>query len=144
MAHKMQGLRPSAIFDYFEFERTRNMRRILTVCAVAAIFSALALAETFTGRLIDASCYEQQKSASTCEPTASTTSFALDVAGKVYMFDANGNTKAAEAWKARAGGNERGGGGAEGSAQRSARVMAKVSGTKDGDNTITVDTIEIR
>ena len=119
------------------------MRRLLTVCAVAAVFSALALAETFTGRLIDASCYDQQKSASACEPTSTTTSFALDVSGKIYRFDANGNTKAAEAWKAHPGAER--GGGAQGSAERAAtRVMAKVTGTKEGDNTIMVDTIEIR
>src|SRR5262249_3029417 len=113
------------------------MRRILTVCAVIAVFCALGLAESFTGRLVDASCYDQQKSATTCDPSATTTSFALIVSGKAIKLDDAGNGKAAEALKGRA---DRA---ADPSKPASAQVMAKVSGKQEGE-TLKVEAIEVQ
>ena len=117
------------------------MRRILTLCACVAVFSALALAESFSGRLVDASCMDQQKSAATCDPTSSTTSFGLLVAGKVHKFDDAGNTKAIEALKSRA---DRSANPTTPATPPSTAVSAKVTGTKDGDNTIKVEAIEVQ
>ncbi len=114
------------------------MRRILTVCACVAVFSMLALAEDFTGRLVDASCYDQQKSATACDPGSSTTMFAIMVEGKAYKLDNAGNEKAMEALKSRADRST------NPNTPASTQVTAKVSGTKDGDNTIKVETIEIQ
>ena len=114
------------------------MRRILTLCAFVAVFTGLALAESWTGRLVDASCYDQQKSATTCDPTSSTTTFALVAAGKTYKLDDDGNTKAVEAMKSRADRS------ANPNAAASTSVTAKVSGTKDGDNTIKVESIQVQ
>src|SRR3982074_2578913 len=86
-------------------ERTRKMRRILTLCACLAVFSALALAESWTGRLVDASCQDQQKGAAAaapCDPTPYTTAFAIVASGHAYKLDDAGNTKAVEALKGRA------------------------------------------
>ncbi len=57
--------------------------------------SALAWAETWTGRLVDANCADPQK-IEACTPSNSTTSFALHSGEKMYKFDAEGNKKAAD------------------------------------------------
>src|SRR5580698_9729662 len=61
-----------------------NMRRILTLGATALFVSALAFAETYSGKLVDASCAQQQQDAA-CTPTASTSAFALQVSGKLEL-----------------------------------------------------------
>ena len=119
------------------------MRRFLTLCSVVAVFTTLALAETFTGKLVDASCAAQPKSdqpqsATTCDPTSSTTMFALVAADKTFKFDDAGNTKAAAAFKGRADRST------EPNAPPSTTVTAKVTGTKDGDSTLKVDSIEVQ
>ena len=114
------------------------MRRILTLCAFVAVFSALALAETWTGRLVDANCADQQKAVTTCDPTSTTTMFAIVVSGKAYKLDEAGNTKAMEALKGRADRS------ADPDRPASTMVSARITGTKDGDNTLKVDTIEVQ
>ena len=114
------------------------MRRILTLCAFVAVFSAMALAETWTGRLVDVSCVEQQKAVTTCDPTSATTSFAIVVSGKAYKLDEAGNTKAMEALKGRADRS------ADPNRPASNMVSARVTGTKDEDNTLKVETIEVQ
>jgi hypothetical protein len=101
------------------------------------VFSVLALAESWTGRLVDASCYDQQKSATACDPSASTTSFAL-IAGQAYKLDDAGNSKAAAALKNRADRS------ADPDRPSKGVVSAKVTGTKDGDDTIKVVSIDVR
>jgi hypothetical protein len=113
------------------------MRSILTLCACTAIFSGLALAESWSGRLIDASCYDQQKSATACDPTSSTTMFALVVSGQPVKLDDAGNSKAAEALKSRADRST------NPDAPAGKQVAAKVSGTKEGD-TIKVESIDVQ
>jgi hypothetical protein len=64
--------------------------------------AGLALADTYTGVLVDAACPAEQKSAPVCNPTPHTTSFALIVPGdnlKTLKLDAAGNAKAAAALK---------------------------------------------
>ncbi len=114
------------------------MRRSVTLFTLLAVCSVLALAESWQGRLIDATCYEQNKSAATCDPTSTTTSFTLFVANRPYMLDATGNSKAAEAIKNRADRSS------DPSKAGSNQVVAKVTGTKDTNNTLKVDTIEIQ
>ena len=114
------------------------MRRLVTFCACLAVFSVLALAESWTGRLVDASCYDQQKSATACDPSASTTSFALIAAGQAYKLDDAGNSKAAAALKNRADRS------ADPDRPSKGVVSAKVTGTKEGDDTIKVVSIDVR
>ena len=113
------------------------MRRILTLCAFVAVFSALALAETWTGRLVDANCATQQKAATTCDPTSSTTAFAIVVSGQTYKFDDAGNQKAAEALKTRADRSS------DPNKPASPQIMAKVTGAKDGE-ALKVEAIEVQ
>ena len=110
------------------------MRKILTLCACATIFGVLAFGETLTGRLIDASCYDQQKSAATCDPTGSTATFGLLVSGKAYKLDDGG--KVAEALKNRA---DR----STDPDKSPSKIMAKVTGTKEGD-VVKVEAIEVQ
>ena len=112
------------------------MRSILIATACAVLFAAVCLAETFKGKLIDASCAEQQ-AAGTCSPTPSTTSYAIDVSGKVYRLDSDGNAKAAEAVKNRA---DRA---SDPSALAKTDIRATVKGTLDG-STLKVESIEVQ
>jgi hypothetical protein len=114
------------------------MRRSVTLFALLAVFSMLALAESWQGRLVDATCYEQQKSATACDPTGSTTMFAFFVANKGYKLDEAGNAKVAEAVKSRADRSS------DPAKPATTQVMAKITGTKDGDNILKVETVEIQ
>jgi hypothetical protein len=127
-----------APFDIFKSERTRNMRKVLTLCGLVAVFCTLALADNFTGKLLDSACYDQSKTAKGCDATSSTSAFLLDVSGKVYKLDSAGNAKAAEAMKSHA---ERS---SNPNRPTAGAVNAKVSGAKDGDDTIKVEMIEIQ
>jgi archaellin len=112
------------------------MRRILTSAAFLTLFAALAFAESWSGTLIDASCYSQQKNAASCTATISTTAFALNVSGQVFTMDDAGNTQATAALKSRA---DR----STDQDEKSSPITANVTGTKDG-NTLKVDHIELQ
>ena len=113
------------------------MRRVLFVLAFSAVFSMLALAENWSGKLLDATCYDQQKNAASCDATSATTAFALDASGTIYKLDADGNSKAADALKNRA---DRA---ADPSKPASTHVMAKVQGTEKA-GIITVESIDVQ
>ena len=112
------------------------MRRILTSAAFLSLFAALAFADSWKGTLIDANCYEQQKNASPCAATSSTTAFALSSAGKVFAMDDAGNAKASAMLKNRA---DR----TTDENAKSSPMYVKVTGTKDGE-TLRVDDIEVK
>ena len=63
------------------------MKRVLASLGVLLFTAGLALAGTWTGRLLDANCATRQTSAP-CAPTSSTTAFAVDVNGKILKLDA--------------------------------------------------------
>src|SRR4051794_38363904 len=117
---------------------TLDMRQLYLLGAALAAFTGLGLAEDLTGRLIDSSCYDQNKTAKPCDATGSTTAFMLDVNGKVYKLDAAGNAKAVDALKSRA---DRTAGGAQSAA---GPVNAKVSGSVEGTDSIKVDKIDVQ
>ena len=114
------------------------MRRSVTLFALLAVFSMLAFAESWQGRLIDANCSAPQKTAAACDPANSTTMFALVVANKEYKLDQVGNAKAADALRSRADRSS------DPTKPASTQVMAKITGTKDGDNTWKVEKVEIQ
>jgi hypothetical protein len=113
------------------------MRKTLLGLAASSIFAMLAFGGSWSGKLIDANCYSQQKKAAGCEATSTTTAFALDVSGKFYTLDANGNSKAATAMKSRA---DRA---ADPNNPQSKEIVANVSGTESG-GTITVDSVDVQ
>jgi hypothetical protein len=113
------------------------MRKTCYLLTLSMVLSTLALAESFTGTLLDSACYEKAQSATGCDATGATKAFAIDVAGKVYKLDSPGNQKAATALKNRADKA------ADPSKAQSAQVMAKVEGTDNG-GTITTQSIEVQ
>jgi hypothetical protein len=114
------------------------MKRTISLLAIAAAFSMLALAEDWSGKLIDATCNENKDlTKASCDATGATTAFALDISGKVYKLDPSGNTKAASALKNRA---DRV---ADPAKATTGPVNAKVSGTEK-DGTITVTSVEVQ
>src|SRR3954451_9582382 len=102
------------------------MRKLYLLCASISVFAGLAMAEDWTGRLIDASCYAENKTAKPCDANGTTTSFLIDVNGKVYKLDATGNSKAVEGIRSRA---DRSAGAGTASA---GPVNAKVTGSVEG------------
>ena len=110
------------------------MRTVIKLTAFMAILAVAAFAESWSGKLVDASCTSPQKTEA-CVPTSSTTAFALAAHGKMMKLDAEGNTKAGEALKAK-----------ENSADRAKNpnraITATVQGTLSGD-TIQVESIRL-
>jgi hypothetical protein len=112
------------------------MRRILLAVTLFGVFSMCALAETFSGKLLDASCYDQEKKVDSCDATGNTTAFALEVSGTVYKLDTAGNAKASAAIKNRADRSDP-------SKPQPKGIMAKVDGT-DKSGVITVQSIAVQ
>ncbi len=116
------------------------MRSILTLCAMAVVLTTAAFAETYSGKLVDASCLDQQKgqpnAAESCNPGSSTTAFALVSGSNVFKLDDAGNAKAAEALKARADRSAPG-------STASTAITAKIAGEQAGDK-LKVSSIEVQ
>jgi hypothetical protein len=112
------------------------MRKTLMFVSCVAFLGTLAFAESFNGKLIDATCMNTQKNMTACVATSATTTFLLSVDGKTYQLDQNGNTKATEALKNRADRTTP-------NAPATTEVNAKVSGTKEGD-IIKVESIDVQ
>jgi len=114
------------------------MRKTCFLLALSTMtLASLAFAESWSGQLIDSGCYDKQQSATGCDATGATKSFALNVSGKVYKLDASGNQKATAALKNRA---DRA---ADPSKPQSTEIMAKVDGTEH-DGTIAAQTIDVQ
>lgn len=120
------------------------MRKFLALLPLAAATMVIARADSWSGGLLDASCFDKQHQQSkdmqaaigACGATGQTTMFALHASGKVYKFDSGGNAKAMTAINSRADRSAPG-------AAHAKEVMAKVDGTESG-GTIKVDTIEVQ
>jgi hypothetical protein len=112
------------------------MLRILLPITLFGVFSISAVAATYSGKLLDASCYDQQKKADSCDATGTTTAFAIEASGKVYKLDDAGNAKASAAIKNRADRSDP-------SKPQPKEVMAKVDGTEKG-GTIAVENIAVQ
>jgi hypothetical protein len=115
------------------------MKTIAKIVTVVCLGSVLCLAETWSGKVVDAACKDQSRgaqpaqpgapAANACEPTGTTTAFGIELSdGKVLKLDGTGNAKAAEAVK---GSNNKSG------------LMATVTGSLDGQ-TVKVESIDIK
>ncbi|HTB14348.1 MAG TPA: hypothetical protein VK752_22415 [Bryobacteraceae bacterium] len=109
------------------------MRKIPSLLAVGSLFAMLSFGDNFSGKLVDANCYTQQKDSAACPATSATSTFALDVSGKLYTLDSTGNSKAATAMKTRA----------NRTSDASKDVVATITGSQSG-GTITVDSIDVQ
>ncbi len=112
------------------------MYKLIRLSLIAGVFTALAVAETWSGTLVDAACAADKKASAECAPTNDTSTFALVLAdGKTIKLDEDGNAKAADALKNSA---DR----AKNPGEKKA-VTAKVTGSLSGD-TITVEDIQLQ
>lgn len=94
------------------------MNRIFKTGLILVASAGFLLAESWTGKLIDANCSAASNSNSnssatssklpeSCTPTSSTKVFAIQTPdGKIYRLDSAGNSKAAEAVKSNPGKSE--------------------------------------
>jgi hypothetical protein len=106
-----------------------------------SITSTLCLAETWTGKLVDATCAEKGKNTSpsaasgqssknmnVCTPKESTISFAIrTLDGRILKLDSTGNTLAADTFKANSKANK-------------GEMVITITGTMTGD-TVQVDSV---
>jgi len=114
------------------------MRKALTIFSFLAVSAGLALADTWQGKIVDVTCYDQAKGAAACNPTSATTAFALVVSNQAMKLDAASNGKVAEALKSRADRSK------DPTKAAATEVMAKVTGTKNSDDTLKLDTVDIQ
>jgi hypothetical protein len=113
-----------------------EMRILFTIATTITVFTTLALADSFSGKLLDTECLEQQKAPAACQATSNTMAFALYMSGKTYRFDDAGNQKAVKALRNRA----------DRSADPNATagpINATITGTQDGA-VLKVESIEIQ
>jgi len=120
-----------------------QMKTITKAVSVLFLGSVLCLAETWSGKVVDAACKDQAaapapsaqsappagQATNACEPTASTVAFGIELSdGRVLKLDSAGNTKAADAMKTNAG---------------KSSLQATVTGSLDGQ-TVKVESIDIK
>jgi hypothetical protein len=115
------------------------MKTILYTLALSAALSMVASAADWSGKLVDATCIEQQQQtkAASCAATSATTAFAIDVSGKMYKLDSTGNSKATAALKDRADRST------DPSKALTTSLTAKVTGTEK-EGVIAVDSIDVQ
>ncbi len=98
----------------------------MKTCLAVLALTSLARAETWTGKLVDATC--KASSEASCPPTAETHLFAIELSdSKILILDSRGNEKAADAIK---------------DASKS-DLRATVTGSLDGRK-IKVETLELQ
>jgi len=70
------------------------MRNILKLGILASLAAALSYGESWTGKLVDATCIPVKEQPAKCDANKGTTSFAIENAdGTRYKLDAEGNVK---------------------------------------------------
>ena len=114
------------------------MRILFAAWFTLAVFSGLALADDFSGKLLDSGCYDRSHSIKGCDAGDRTTTFVLDSNGKVYHFDSPGNNKVLQAMKQRADRS------ADPKATPQGSVRARITGKKGPDGDLIVEVVEIQ
>ena len=107
------------------------MKKFATIATLFVMTAAFAFAETWTGRLVDASCKATnagKESVASCAATTATHLFAVQLAdARVLNLDAAGNEKVADAVKN----------------NQKTNLRATVTGSLEGQ-TVKVEKIEIQ
>ena len=67
------------------------MRKLLTIGAMFAGLSGLAMAESWSGMLLDQGCAHHKDSTKSCIAKPSSAGYVLDVNGQQYKFDTKSN-----------------------------------------------------
>lgn len=106
------------------------MKRVTTLLGGLCLLSAMAMAETWSGTVVDVACKGKDAASHTkkCAVACAKSGYGLLTSdGKFVKFDETGNAKAMDALKA---------------SSKEKDLKAKVSGTMDGD-VIKVDSISL-
>jgi hypothetical protein len=130
------------------------MRRASSLGLLLVFVSAIACAETWSGKLYDAKCFSshEKEDLAACMPTESSSMFVLQVSDKTYKFDSESNKKVAEAYKKSRSGAERAEDPSDSpkpssedamDTEQSEAITATVQGTLREDE-IKVETVEIQ
>ncbi|MGA7236639.1 MAG: hypothetical protein WBY44_13215 [Bryobacteraceae bacterium] len=106
------------------------MRKLLTICATLGALSGLAMADTWSGTLLDAHCANRNGNA--CEAKRSTGKFLLDVNGTTYRLDFRTNQDVRSAMRESKG------------LTKGAPVTATVTGRLRSNGSIDAETIAIQ
>ncbi len=107
------------------------MKRLLAISGATLLFSAMALAETWSGTLVDVMCKGKDLASHTtkCAVGCSKSGYGLVLSdGKFVKLDEAGNAKALAALKA---------------TSKEKDLKAKITGTLDGD-TVQVESIDLQ
>lgn len=112
------------------------MSTAIKIGSLVCIAASFCFAETFTGRLVDSACMNQQAQSESrhqkenaCQPNTATTEFGIVTSsGEMLQLDANGNAQAQTDVK---------------NATPNQPIMATISGSKSG-NVVTVESIKTR
>ena len=118
------------------------MKTLLMFGTLMCLGTALCLADSYNGKLVDSNCTDRQRAQpqdsqkgpqSACTPTRSTTNFGVQTRdGQTMKLDSTGNAKAAEMMHSRTGGGSNSGG-----------ILVTITGTPEG-SVLRVDTIELQ
>jgi len=78
------------------------MRKLIFTCAMFGALTGVALAESWSGTLLDANCLNRHNATRSCDARTRTMSFVLDDNGTRYRLDARSNDAAHSAMLSRA------------------------------------------
>ena len=114
------------------------MKRIVSSALFLALISGAALADEWSGTLVDADCTHRNGGPEACAPGLNTTAFGLVIAGRAYLFNKSGSQKASAALKQRDAILS-----ADPRYPHSSPIQASVTGKRAG-NTIIVNRIDLQ
>jgi hypothetical protein len=77
------------------------MRKLIIAGAMFAGLSGLAMAESWTGALLDEGCAHHKNTTKTCIAKPSSSAYVLDVSGHQYKFDGKSNDEIRRALESR-------------------------------------------
>ena len=116
------------------------MRKALTICSLFAAFSMLAMAENWSGKLLDAACYDKNKTNDeSCAAKKASEAYLLDVNGTIYHLTVGSNDMIRRAMESFASRSENPNAPAKG-----ATINANVTGTLTEKDHIKVEKIELQ
>jgi hypothetical protein len=114
------------------------MRKLLTLCSMFGALSGIAMAETWSGTLLDANCLHRHTNSRSCDAKSTTYSYVLDVNGTRYRLDGRSNDAAKSAMESRADKSS------NPDATKAVPVHAQVTGHLKKDGKIRADVVAVQ
>lgn len=114
------------------------MRKLITTCAMFGALAGVAMAETWSGTLMDANCLHRHHATRSCDARPRTTAFVLDQNGTRYRLDGRSNDAAHSAMLSRADKTN------NPDATKAVPVQATITGHIRNNGKIRADTVAVR